>query len=95
MGSDRIPIYVVLAFCAGIFTGSLGALVGVAIAYAKRDEVTEVWDNSVLTYLINHLLGRTCGLHRRLDSGSDQDRLHYSGAADGSGTSCAACVLSW
>ena len=52
MESDRIPLYVVLAFCAGVFTGGLGALVGVVIAYVKRDEVTEVWGNSILTYLI-------------------------------------------
>ncbi len=52
MQQDRIPLIVSLAFWAGLFTGGLGTLVGVVIAYMKRDELNGTWAESVLTYYI-------------------------------------------
>ncbi len=52
MAPDRIPLFVSLAFWAGLFTGGLGALVGVVLAYIKREEVRGTWGESVLTYYI-------------------------------------------
>ena len=51
ISAERVPLIVALAFCAGLFTIA-GALVGVAVAYAKRDEVAGTWGESILTYFI-------------------------------------------
>lgn len=52
MEQDRIPLFVALAYWAGLFTGGVGAIVGVIIAYAKRDDLDGTWGESVLTYFI-------------------------------------------
>ncbi len=52
MDEDRTPLYVALAFWAGLFTGGLGALVGVIMAYFKRDDLAGTWGESILTYFI-------------------------------------------
>ncbi|GAB5470622.1 MAG: membrane protein [Rhodospirillales bacterium] len=51
IGNDRIPLFVTLAFCAGLFT-VIGAVVGVVLAYVKRDELAGEWGESILTYCI-------------------------------------------
>ncbi len=52
MPQDRIPLFVALAFWAGLFTGGLGSLVGVVLAYMKREELDGTWGESILTYFI-------------------------------------------
>ncbi|MEO1191646.1 MAG: DUF4870 domain-containing protein [Pseudomonadota bacterium] len=51
IGRDRVPLFVTLAYCAGLFT-LVGTVVGVVLAYVKRDEVAGDWGESILTYLI-------------------------------------------
>ncbi len=51
IAKERVPLFVALSFCAGLFTLA-GALIGVALAYAKRDEVEGTWGESILTYFI-------------------------------------------
>ena len=48
---DQIPLFVAVAFIVGIFAG-VGALVGVVLAYLKRDDYRGTWADSVLTYFI-------------------------------------------
>lgn len=51
IGTERVPLFVALAFCAGLFT-AVGALVGLVFAYVRRDELRGSWGESVLTYFI-------------------------------------------
>jgi len=51
IGTDRVPFFVALAFCAGLFS-AVGAVIGVVLAYVKRDELRGSWGESILTYFI-------------------------------------------
>ncbi len=93
INAERVPLFVALSFCAGLFTVA-GALIGVALAYAKRGEVAGTWGESILTYFITTFwVGLAVGLIGWLLT------LIWIGwvvlGSCTSGMRCAACAPPW